>query len=79
MGTNCAPLLADILISVFVPAKTYFILGHLTKNGRKLAKSLGLQQTKSNAMDAGNIYPSGAPEITSIFSGVCVVRYVVSG
>ena len=78
MGTNCAPLLADLLISVFVPAKTYFILGHITKNGKKLAKSLGLQQTKSNAMDAGTIYPSGAPEITSIPSGVCVVRSVVS-
>ena len=69
MGTNCVPLLADLFISVFVPAR---------KNGKKLAKSLGLQQTKSNAMNAGTIYPSGAPEITSIFSGVCVVRYVVS-
>ena len=78
MGTNCAPLLADLLISVFVPAKIYFILGHLTKNGKNLAKSLGLQQTKNNAMYAGTIYPSGAPEITPIFSGVCAVRYVVS-
>jgi ethanolamine utilization microcompartment shell protein EutS len=51
-----APLLADLLISVFVPAKTYFILGHLTKNGKKLAKSLGLQQTKSNAMAGIYIY-----------------------
>jgi len=42
IGTNCIPLLADLFISVFVPAKTYFILGHLTKNGKKLAKSLGL-------------------------------------
>ena len=78
MGTNCAPLLADLFISVFVPTKTYFILGHLTKNGKKLAKSLGLQQTKSNAMDAGNIYPSGAPEITTVFSGVCAVGFVMS-
>jgi len=78
IGTNCIPLLADLFISVFVPAKTYFILGHLTKNGKKLAKSLGLQQTKSNALDAGTIYRSGAPEITSIFSVVCVVRSVVS-
>jgi ethanolamine utilization microcompartment shell protein EutS len=76
--TNRAPLLADLFISLFVPTKTYFILGYLTKNGKKLAKSLGLQQTKSNAMDAGTIYPSGAPEITPIFSGVCVVRSVVS-
>ena len=42
MSTNCALLLADLLISVFVPAQIYFILGHLTKNGKKLAKSLGL-------------------------------------
>jgi hypothetical protein len=33
---------------------------------------------QSNAMDAGTIYPSEAPEITSILSGVCVVRSVVS-
>ena len=78
MGTNCAPLLADLFISLFVPTKTYFILRNLTKNGKKLAKSLGLQQTKSNAMDAGTIYPSGAPEITPTFSGVCAMRSVVS-
>ena len=78
MGTNCAPLLADLFISVFVPTKTYFILGNLTKNGKKLAQSLGLQQNTSNAMDAGTIYPSGAPEITPIFRGVCVMRSVVS-
>ena len=41
----------------------------MTKNGKTLAKSLGLQQTKSNAMDAGTIYPSGAPEITPILVG----------
>jgi hypothetical protein len=46
MGTNCARLLADLFISVFAPAKRYFILGHLTKNGKKLAKSLGLQQNQ---------------------------------
>ena len=76
--THCAPLLADLFISLFVPAKTYFILGYLTKKGKKLAKSLGLQQTKSNAMDAGTTYHSGAPEITTIFCGVCVVLSVVS-
>jgi hypothetical protein len=79
MGPNCAPLLADLFISVFVPTKTYFILGNLTKNGKKLAQSLGLQQNTSNAMDAGIIYSSGAPEITPVFSGVCVVVYVMSG
>jgi len=57
--TNCAPLLAGLFISFFVPTKTYFILGHITKNGKTLAKSLGLQQIKSNAMDAGAIYPYG--------------------
>jgi hypothetical protein len=76
--THCAPLLADLFISLFVPTKIYFILGYLTKNGKKLAKSLGLQQTKSNAMDAGTTYHSEAPEITTIFCGVCVVRSVVS-
>ena len=78
MGTNCAPLLADLFISVFVPTKTYFILRNLTKNGKKLAKSLGLQQNTSNAMDAGIFYSSGAPEITPVFSGVCVVGSVMS-
>ena len=43
---HCAPLLADLFISLFVPTNTYVILGYLTKNGKKLAKSLGLQQTK---------------------------------
>jgi ethanolamine utilization microcompartment shell protein EutS len=78
MGTNCAPLLADLFISVFVPTKSYFILGHLTKNGKKLAKSLGLQQNTSNAMDAGTIYSSRAPEITTVFSRICVVGSVMS-
>jgi hypothetical protein len=78
MGTNCAPLLADLFISVFVPTKIYFILGNLTKNGRKLAKLLGLQQNTSNAMDAGIIYSSGAPEITPVFSGVCAVGFAMS-
>ena len=75
---HCAPLLADLFISLFVPTNTYVILGYLTKNGKKLAKSLGLQQTKSNAMDAGTTYHSEAPEITTIFCGVCVVQSVVS-
>jgi hypothetical protein len=67
--TNRASLLADLFISLFAPTKTYFILVYLMKNGKKLAKSLGLQQTKSNAMDAGTTYHSGAPEITTIFVG----------
>ena len=46
MGTNYVPLHANLLISVFVPTKTYFILGHLTTNGKQLAKSLGLQKNK---------------------------------
>ena len=42
MGTNYAPLIANLLISVFVPTKTDFIQGHLTTNGKQLPKSLGL-------------------------------------
>jgi len=42
MGTNSAPLLADWFSAVSVPTKTNFILGDLTKNGKNLAKSLGV-------------------------------------
>jgi hypothetical protein len=60
MGTNYAPLIANLLISVFVPTKTDFILGHLTASGKQLAKSLGLQQNKNSTMndacDAGTIF-----------------------
>jgi hypothetical protein len=40
MGTNYAPLLDNVFISVFVSTETYFILGDLTTNGKQLAKSL---------------------------------------